>query len=467
MLFNSLAFLFFFPVVTIGYFLLPHRIRWSWLLLASCYFYMFFKPVYILILFFTIAVDYGAGIWIEKSRDKKKRKLLLIASIIANTGVLAFFKYYNFINTVIGDALGIPDHSGLFPALNILLPVGLSFHTFQAMSYTIEIYRGRQQAERHAGYYALYVMFYPQLVAGPIERPYQLLPQLREKHFFDYDRISSGLRRMLWGFFKKMVIADRLSVIVNTVFAHPGEYHGFPVLWGVIFFSIQIYADFSGYCDIALGSARVMGFNLMENFRFPYFSRSIREFWQRWHISLSTWFRDYVYIPMGGNRQGGFRGIFNIMIVFMISGLWHGAGWTFVVWGAIHGILLLVTRAWPFPIPAWAGRLATFFSVTLAWIFFRASTFSDAITLLKGIIPVPGVGFIGIPVISTASFVTVWLLIFLLLVAEWNIFRRNDREGWLNVAVGRTGKYAINLALILGLLLFGVFEEQSFIYFQF
>ncbi|MEO7524276.1 MAG: MBOAT family O-acyltransferase, partial [Ferruginibacter sp.] len=289
MLFNSYEFLIFFPIVTILYFLIPHRFRWFVLLVASCIFYMFFIPVYILILFFTIIIDYAAGIMIERSNNNKKHFLIL--SIIANVGVLAFFKYFNFLAVNVNS---VADEN-IIPVLNIILPIGLSFHTFQAMSYTIEVYRGNQKAEKHLGIYALYVMFYPQLVAGPIERPQNILPQFKIKHSFNIDLLYSGLRLMLWGLYKKVVVADRLSIYVDAIYNSPLEYSNFlNVLIAFFFFSIQIYCDFSGYSDIAIGAARVLGIDLMVNFNRPYESKNIREFWSRWHISLSTWFRDYV-----------------------------------------------------------------------------------------------------------------------------------------------------------------------------
>jgi D-alanyl-lipoteichoic acid acyltransferase DltB (MBOAT superfamily) len=315
MLFNSIEFLVFFPIVTIGYFLLPHKFRWLWLLVASCYFYMAFVPIYMVILGFTIIVDYYAGIFIEQS-EGSRRKWFLVMSLIANIGVLAVFKYYNFINENItwlfkGFALQNP-----IPYLEILLPIGLSFHTFQAMSYTIEVYRGNQKAERHFGIYSLYVMFYPQLVAGPIERPQNVLHQFHEEHYFDYKNVTNGLKLMAWGMFKKVVIADRLAAMVGQVYDHPQGYTGLPLIIATCLFSIQIFCDFSGYSDIALGSAQVMGFELMKNFDRPYFSKTISEFWRRWHISLSTWFRDYLYISLGGNRVSKWRREVNLFIVF-------------------------------------------------------------------------------------------------------------------------------------------------------
>jgi D-alanyl-lipoteichoic acid acyltransferase DltB (MBOAT superfamily) len=306
-------------------------------LAASCIFYAYFIPVYILILFLIIIIDYIAGIHIEKSTEHKK--LFLSISIIANLSILCFFKYFNFF---------LENYNSLsnsqVPLLQFVLPIGLSFHTFQAMSYTIEVYRGNSTAEKHLGIYALYVMFYPQLVAGPIERPQNIIPQLNNHHRFNIQNLTTGISLMIWGFFKKLVIADRLSVYVNIVFENPEQFNSFNLILGAIFFSIQIYCDFSGYSDIALGSARVMGYNLMDNFNFPYFADSIKEFWARWHISLSTWFRDYVYIPMGGNRISKIVTIKNTLVIFLLSGFWHGANWTFIIWGLLNALYIILNH---------------------------------------------------------------------------------------------------------------------------
>ena len=331
MLFNSLQFAVFFVVVTTVYFLLADKHRWKLLLISSCYFYMSFVPAYILILGFTIVIDYFAGILIEQSSGNK-RNFYLILSIAANVGVLAIFKYYNFLNDNLTAILGDFGYQNKIPYLSILLPIGLSFHTFQAMSYTIEVYRGHQKAERHFGIYSLYVMFYPQLVAGPIERPQNILPQMHAKHEFKYENVVEGLRLMLWGFFKKIVIADRLAIYVDAVYNNADKHSGITLITATVFFAFQIYCDFSGYTDIARGAARVMGYELMLNFRRPYLAKSIKEFWSRWHISLSTWFRDYLYIPLGGNRVPIPRWYLNLMIVFMISRLWHGAALTYIIW---------------------------------------------------------------------------------------------------------------------------------------
>jgi len=323
MLFNSLEFLIFFPIVTLLFFLLPHRFRWFHLLVASCI------PVYIFILFLTIIIDYIAGILIENTKGRK-RKLYLIISLISNIGVLAIFKYFNFFIDNTNELLysiGITTTSSYLPILNIILPIGLSFHTFQAMSYTIEVFRGNQKAEHHFGIYALYVMFYPQLVAGPIERPQNVLHQFHERHYFSRQNLIDGLRLMLWGLFKKVVIADRAAQYVNIVYGNPENYHYLNLVIATLLFSIQIYCDFSGYSDMALGAAKTMGFDLTVNFRRPYFAKNIQDFWSRWHISLSTWFRDYLYIPLGGNRKGVIKRYMNTILVFVVSGFWHGASW--------------------------------------------------------------------------------------------------------------------------------------------
>lgn len=402
MLFNSLSFLIFFPIVTALYFFVapPSKSklgqRWAVLLISSCLFYMWFIPQYILILALTIIVDFVAGIYIEKS-EGKKRKQYLLASIFTTCAILFFFKYFNFFNAnflFIANSLGLNYPIG---ALNIILPIGLSFHTFQSLSYVIEVYRGNQKAEKHFGIFSLYVMFYPQLVAGPIERPQNLLHQFREHYTFDYLRVTNGLKLMAWGLFKKVVIADRLAVVVNNVYGSPYDHNGVALSIATVFFAFQIYCDFSGYSDIAIGSAQVMGFKLMDNFNRPYFSKSISEFWKRWHISLSTWFKDYLYVSMGGNRCSKPRWQFNLFFTFLVSGLWHGANWTYVAWGAINGFYLVFAiwtkslrqRLFEKSFMSYAPRIfkvyqvvITFALVCVAWIFFRASNIKEAVHIL-------------------------------------------------------------------------------------
>lgn len=396
MVFNSAEFLVFFALVTFLYFALPHKFQWLLLLTASCVFYMAFIPYYILILFLTIGIDYFAGIKIEESYARN-RKYYLILSIIATCAVFFVFKYFDFFAVNLNTLASILGWNYSIALLGIILPIGLSFHTFQSLSYVFEVYKGRQKAERHFGIYSLYVMFYPQLVAGPIERPQNLLHQFHEVHAFEYDRFANGLKRMALGFFKKIVIADNLATYVNQVYANPHEFHGVALLIATIFFAIQIYCDFSGYADIAIGAARVMGFKLMENFKNPYFATSIQDFWRRWHISLSTWFRDYLYIPLGGNRVGPLRWCLNIGITFAIAGLWHGANWTYVVWGLLHGFFYIFSRATEsvrahivLTLPFMSGsvgilvrRTGIFSIVLIAWVFFRANTFADALYICR------------------------------------------------------------------------------------
>lgn len=438
---------------------------------------MAFVPVYILILLATIIIDYFAGIIIENSVGKKK-KVMLALSLIANIGVLVVFKYYNFfienINTLLGQN---------FYFLSILLPIGLSFHTFQAMSYTIEVYRGNQKAERHFGVYALYVMFYPQLVAGPIERPQNLLHQFHEVKSFSYSNVVTGMKMMAWGMFKKVVVADRLAVYVNEVYDHHNEYTGIPVILAFMFFALQIYFDFSAYSDIALGSAKTLGFDLMLNFRTPYFSRSIAEFWSRWHISLSTWFKDYLYIPLGGNRISKNRTILNQFIVFLTSGFWHGANWTFIFWGFLHGVFITIEAVLKniysgFKTPGFLRSFITLSLVTIAWVFFRANNFSQAIQMIssstkglldqfQAILSNTNLARLKLLYVNKESDVFILSIVFCLIVLliEWYQKGRNIAE-YLSTW-NKPLRYAAYLFIIYGSILFGVFEKNQFIYFQF
>lgn len=478
MLFNSLAFLLFFPLIVGLYFVLPPRMRWGMLLAGSCYFYMAFVPAYILILFFTIIVDYVAGIWIERSQGFQRRFFLLL-SIAANVSVLALFKYFNFFNANVAALAHLLGWNYSIQALSWVLPIGLSFHTFQSLSYTIEVYRGRQTAERHLGIFALYVMYFPQLVAGPIERPQNLLHQLRETHTFDARQVRDGLLLMAWGLFKKMAIADRLAVQVNEVFNHAGAYQGLPVVVAVYFFAFQIYCDFSGYSDIARGAAQCMGVHLMVNFRRPYFAASIGEFWQRWHISLSSWFRDYVYIPLGGNRVSKPRWVRNALVVFLLSGLWHGANWTYVIWGALHGGYMVFGRLtsplrarlwalsgaarWP-TFRKWVGVFCTFHLVLIAWLFFRAANLGDVGLLIRSawLGGLKGTAWAGLrqeeflmALASLAILVGVHLL-----QRRWPLRSLLSRQPvWL--------RWGLAYALILSIVILGEFQAQPFIYFQF
>lgn len=488
MLFNSLQFLIFFIIVTVSYFGVPHKYRWILLLVSSCYFYMAFVPVYILILGFTIVVDYFAGIFLETNAGKAK-KWFLIASLIANIGVLAVFKYYNFLNDNLSVFIDGFGYKNPIPYLSILLPIGLSFHTFQAMSYTIEVYRGKQKAERNFGIYALYVMFYPQLVAGPIERPQNLIHQFYEKHYFDYQRVAEGLKRMVWGLFKKIVIADRIAVIVDGVYDNPYQYQGISLILATFLFSFQIFCDFSGYSDMAIGAAQVMGFKLMKNFDRPYHSKSIHEFWGRWHISLSTWFKDYLYISIGGNRVSIPRWYLNLFIVFLISGLWHGANWTFVIWGALHGFYLvfgLITKDVRNRFSKLIGLvkypsinngiqvIITFGLVSLAWIFFRSKSISVALYIVKHSIT----GLFndiyrvlhGLPIkiyIGELKIQFILGVLAILLMEGIHIAQsRYNISEWL-AKRSTISRWSIYFIICISIYYFAIFDKRQFIYFQF
>jgi D-alanyl-lipoteichoic acid acyltransferase DltB (MBOAT superfamily) len=463
MSFISLHFLVFFMVVTLGYYQLPdQRKRISLLLAASCYFYMAFVPKYILILGGTIIIDYLAGLQIARSSGRR-RKMWLVLSIIANVGVLAFYKYFNFLSENIQPLVHLLSPRTDTPFLNIVLPIGLSFHTFQAMSYTIEVYRGKQPPEKDFLTYALYVMFYPQLVAGPIERPQNVLPQLHRFQEYDRNNIREGLARMLWGFFKKAVIADRLAVMVDYSYNHSSTLSSGSLLAGAIFYSFQIYCDFSGYCDIGIGAAKVMGIRLMENFKEPYLSGSISEFWTRWHISLSTWFRDYVYIPLGGNRLGEKRRKLNVIIVFLLSGLWHGANWTFVIWGGLHG---LMTAFLPGKRKSDQGKslfriafftIINFGIVTVFWVFFRSTSFKAALHYLHRIFQWTGGIFdLGFNIRE------VWASVILILIM---LLRERYRKSYVIKSGPAYAGYFASMVIVCYLL--GVFNENQFIYFQF
>ncbi|MCX6190306.1 MAG: MBOAT family protein [Bacteroidetes bacterium] len=466
MLFNSLAFVIFFPLVIAGYFLLPARFRNVFLLLASCYFYMYFNPVYILILAYTIAVDYIAGIKIEfNTGNRKLQKRWLYASLIANLGALGIFKYANFIGENISALFQLVPANASFSLWHILLPIGLSFHTFQAISYTVEVYRGKQKAERNVLVYSLYVMFFPQLVAGPIERPQRLLHQFKEEHHFLFENFSIGAKWILWGLFKKIVVADNLSMLVDAVYNSPQSHTGWALITATVLFAFQIYGDFSGYSDIAKGTAKILGFDLSINFDLPYFSSSVSEFWRRWHVSLSSWFKEYVYVPLGGNKERFFR---NLFITFALSGLWHGANYTYLVWGILNGIFVFMDKYLSkisIKVPTVLKMTMVFFLIDFCWIFFRASSLSDA-------------SYIVTHAFSDLSWRTlktidverhVWLIglvmLAFMLAVEWFTKTKSVILWWHETARGYKIIF-LNLLLIL-MLLFGVFEHRTFIYFQF
>ncbi len=480
MLFNSLEFAIFFPLVCALYFSLPTQWRTPLLLVSSCIFYMAFVPAYIAILLITILIDYFAGIYLERVSGKA-RYILLAASIVATCLVLFIFKYFDFfVGSFIGVAglLGwkLPPHT-----LNILLPIGLSFHTFQSLSYVVEVYRGNQKAERDFVTYATFVMFFPQLVAGPIERPQNLLHQFHETHPFDYDRMTSGVKRMAWGFFKKLVIADRLALYVNDVYAAPDQFNGLQLTIATVFFAYQIYCDFSGYSDIAIGTARILGFNLMENFDRPYYAASISEFWRRWHISLSTWFRDYVYVPLGGSRVSKPQWMFNILVTFGVSGLWHGANWTYVVWGLLNGAYLIcgaltaslrmkffaaIGLSEANPLRRAIRTISTFLLICIAWVIFRARTLSDAQYIFTHFWRGWSTAALGTEQFLLRQMPVALGAVIVLEVGQWLQPRIRDIE-LKTLRVPTPFRWAGYFVLLLGIILFGVYRKAQFIYFQF
>ncbi len=491
MLFNSIEFLIFFPTVVLLYFLIPFRFRWLLLLIASYWFYMAWRVDYAIILVISTLIDYACGIGMSRYSDEErhKRKPWLWLSLFSNLGILFTFKYYNFFNGAATDLANLLGVSYAAPAFELLLPMGISFYTFQTMSYSIDVYYGRIKAEKHLGIFALFVTFFPQLVAGPIERAGNLLDQLKVKHEFSYARVVSGLQLMAWGFFKKIVIADNLAELVNQVYNNPTEYDGFSLVLATIFFAFQIYCDFSGYSDIAIGSAQVMGFTLMENFRRPYFSKSIKEFWGRWHISLSTWFRDYLYIPLGGNRVVKWRWYYNIFIVFLVSGLWHGANWTFIVWGALHGFYQIFGSLTAKQRDTIADKIGlrsnaafykfmqvgtVFFLVCFAWVFFRANNITDAWYIIAH-------AFSGIGNVTEIFSGDVRHVLFfdmnpkifyiaILSIIVMEMVHLQQRHGSLRVKLAERPiwqRWGLYYAVVATVLLLGHFGTGQFIYFQF
>jgi alginate O-acetyltransferase complex protein AlgI len=477
MVFTTFQFLVFFLVFLPLYWTLGKSWRLRVLLVASYYFYMCSIPGYIAVIIAITLIDFFAGMRIEEAKSRNAKSLYLILSIVCNFGLLFAFKYAGFFAYVLDTSFGLG-----VPVLRFILPLGISFHTFQAVSYTVEVYRGRVPAERNLLRYALYVAFFPQMVAGPIERPFNLLPQFHVEKVLSFDDFRYGLRIAMWGVFKKVVVADLLAPVVNNVYVHPREFPGPVLLLATFFFAIQIYCDFSGYSDIAIGIARMMGFRLMVNFRQPYFARSIGEFWHRWHISLSTWFRDYLYIPLGGNRVAVPRYYVNLMIVFVLSGLWHGANWTFVIWGALHGSYLVIGKLSQSlrdraraaigmfaqsGIVGFLRVLTTFSLVTVAWVFFRANTVGDATFVISHLLDWRALHSIdwfsiGLPRFEMGL---AFVVIAIVGVTEWLIASESPRM--IRLWSSRAVRLACYNACVFGIIFFGVFGGVEFIYFQF
>jgi len=495
MLFNSLEFLIFFPVVTLVYFLIPHKIKWIWLLICSYFFYMCWNPKYALLMALSTVITYASGMMIDRfgrigdaKKSRRLKNMTVALSFVSNLGILVFFKYFDFLLDNLNPIIGLFGIAPIVPKFDVVLPVGISFYTFQALSYTMDVYRGEVACEKNPFRYALFVSFFPQLVAGPIERSKNLLLQLHEKHTFCFERVKSGLLLMLWGFFQKLVIADRAAILVNEVYNNYTNFGGVEILLATILFALQIYCDFSSYTDIARGAAEVMGFSLMKNFEQPYFSKSIAEFWRNWHISLSGWFRDYLYIPLGGNKRGKVRKYVNIMIVFLASGLWHGANWTFVLWGFLHGMYQVIGGV---TLPArqklctWLGinrhthfyhlfqRLITFLLVCFGWIFFRANHVSDAFGMIKKLFcewnPWVLTDVTGMGLDSAQLIVLVFATMILFLVSSAHYYRVQLRRYVLDAHL--IVRWSLAFLGIFLVLIFGIygpgFSESQFIYFQF
>lgn len=491
MLFNSLEYVVFFPLIVCLYFIATAFVRKNsvtraLLLSASLYFYMRWNPVYIVLILFSILVTWTSGLLMERGSIDKK--LVLIGSLVLNFSILYIFKYYNFIARSvfsIATALSVQVRAS---KVDLLLPVGISFYTFQALGYSMDVYRGTVKAERNLVTYALFVTFFPQLVAGPIERTGNLLPQFKVDNAFDYDKATHGLKKMAWGMFKKVVIADRLSMVVNTVYGNPQNYDGLSLTIATVCFAFQIFCDFSGYSDIAVGSASVMGFRIMENFRSPYLSRSISEFWKRWHISLSTWFKDYLYIPLGGNRASKRRWLFNIMATFTVSGLWHGANWTYVFWGALNG-LYLACSALTQEARAKARRITgldrhprlheafqvlfTFTLVCFSWVFFRASSLGQAFQILGRIFSLSGnvldMRYLKDTMLGLGLDKEDLLIAFLAVVALELVHHIQRTRSVADLLSGKpiALRWLAYYGLVAAIILFGVFGKNDFIYFQF
>lgn len=500
MLFNSLHFMLFFPIVTLLYFAIPARLKYLWLLVSSYYFYMCWNPKYALLMLTSTAITYLGGYGLdclnsnskhlEEKRIERGKKLIVGLTFGSNLLILFFFKYFYFVLDNVNSVLAAFGVQIIQPNFDIILPVGISFYTFQALSYIMDVYHKEIYAEKNFLKYALFVSFFPQLVAGPIERSKNLLKQINRVYQFDYTRAKRGLLLMLWGFFQKLVLADRLAILVNTVYNNYAEYGSVEIVVATFFFAIQIYCDFSSYTDIARGCAQVLGFELMENFRQPYFSRSIAEFWRRWHISLSSWFRDYLYIPLGGNKRGTARKYLNILCVFLVSGLWHGANWTFVLWGLIHGLyqvfgailkparqklmeLFSVTEG--SRVHHTLQRITTVLLVCFAWVFFRANSLSDAVGLIQSIFVKfdPWALTDGTMLQLGLQMADFWVLLLsgaILLAVSIQKYRTVDLCSKIlscNVAV-RWVFYYLALFLILILGIYGPgYAASQFIYFQF
>jgi len=483
MTFNSWEFLIFYPIVAALYFLLPKKCKWLMLLIASYYFYAFYQAELLFLIILTTAISFFMSHLIERTEKSSLRKVYLALTLAVCLGVLFFYKYFNFLGSSISGIISLFGGEPPEIVLNLALPVGISFYTFQTLSYVIDVYRGDVKTERNIFFYALFVSFFPQLVAGPIERPGNLIPQLKEEHKPSYDNFIRGSKQMILGFFKKICVADLVSSYVSAVYSSAEEATSLAVILATLMFAVQIYCDFSGYTDIATGCARIIGIRLMKNFDHPYSASSIKEFWARWHISLSGWFKDYLYFPLGGSRCSRPRHALNLFIVFMVSGLWHGANWTFVVWGVLHGIYRmvgifteekrnkLVCRAGFEPdsrLVRGVRRVITFMLVSFAWIFFRANTISDALTLV-GAIFTKHASLTSALSLMNLDAVSIFLIIFA--IATLFILDRalsyDENDGSDILVKNGAFIYYVYAIIFVWFLLLSRGQSSTFIYFQF
>jgi alginate O-acetyltransferase complex protein AlgI len=475
MIFNSFEYLIFLPISFLLYWFVfgkSLKLQNLLLLVLSYVFYAWWDWRFLSLIIFSSFVDYHSGLFINKAKKIRDRRFWLTLSMVTNLGFLGIFKYFNFFADSLRDFfLQFDYHLGDL-TLDVILPVGISFYTFQTMSYTIDVYRGKIKPTKSIIDFFVFVSFFPQLVAGPIERATNLLPQFQKRRFFKYEQAVDGMRQILWGLFKKIVVADNAAIVVNVVFANPGDLNASTLMVGVVFFAFQIYGDFSGYSDIAIGTAKLFGFKLMQNFSYPYFSRDIAEFWRRWHISLSTWFRDYLYIPLGGSRGGDWLKVKNIFIIFIVSGFWHGANWTFIIWGALNALyilpLVLFNKnrinleivAFNSYLPNLKEIISILFTFTItciAWVFFRADSLSSALSYLIGLF---SLNDFGLPTVDLKPFG----YIFVLIAVEW-IQRRKVHGLDLN-NVPMVYRWVFYFLLVMSIILFGA-KSDSFIYFQF
>jgi len=468
MLFNTIQFVIFLPLVIVLYYLMPHKYRWILLLAASYIFYMFWDVRYIFLIVSSTLADYLFALQMEKHETRGKRKLYLILSLVVNLGLLFTFKYLNFFTTSLNGLFQATDLAVSISPLKVLLPVGISFYTFQTLSYSIDVYYGRQKAERHLGIFALYVSFFPQLVAGPIERFSRLAPQLKQNHPFKKENLVAGLQLIVYGLFTKMVIADNLAIFVDKIYESPDAFNSLSLFTVMVFYAFQIYGDFFGYSLIAIGSAKIMGVNLIDNFQNPYLSANIREFWQRWHISLSTWFRDYLYFPLGGSRVKKLRWALNIAVVFVVSGFWHGANYTFLIWGALFAVFYFLSNRIfsstqnfrKTSLKGLVSVIGTFIIVLFLWIFIRSPDLSTAVLFLKNLFSNSGTDQI-----YTIVPPVVWIMLSVFVISDILLYN-NRIDKWLS-ARSMPVRILVMAFLAFCIIVFAAVDHTPFIYFQF